>query len=141
MQFCTQTYSSQNEFFQLVSSLHLNLLLGERICGIITGISVACFFVMLLSGLVIWWPVKWRPKVLRNKLPIRKGTGKKRFNYDLHSVLGFYVLILALVICITGLVFAFDWADSSVQFVANGAHVVKKGKFLNLHLTPLTTFG
>ncbi|GAA4325764.1 PepSY-associated TM helix domain-containing protein [Mucilaginibacter gynuensis] len=119
---------TRNEFFQLVLSLHLNLLLGEHIGGMITGVSVACFFVILLSGLVIWWPAKWKKKALKAKVSIKKGTGKKRFNYDLHTVLGFYVLIPALIICITGLVFAFDWADSSVQYLANGAQVVKKRK-------------
>jgi uncharacterized iron-regulated membrane protein len=34
---------TRNEFFQLVLSLHLNLLLGEHIGGMITGISVTCF--------------------------------------------------------------------------------------------------
>ncbi|MBS7567056.1 PepSY domain-containing protein [Mucilaginibacter sp. Bleaf8] len=117
---------TRNEFFQLVLSLHLNLLLGERIGGLITGVSVACFFVILLSGLLLWWPKRWKQNVLKGKLLIKRGTGKKRFNYDLHSVLGFYVLIPALIICLTGLVFAFDWADHSVQFIANGGTSVKK---------------
>jgi len=119
---------TKNEFFQLAMSLHLNLLLGEHIGGMITGVSVTCFFLMLLSGLVIWWPKRWTPKAIRTKLLIKSGTGPKRFNYDLHNVLGFYVLIPALIISITGMVFAFDWADHSVQFVANGAQVVKKRK-------------
>jgi uncharacterized iron-regulated membrane protein len=119
---------TRNEFFQIVLSLHLHLLLGERIGGLVTGISVACFFIILLSGLVLWWPAKWKKKALKAKLTVKKGTGKKRFTYDLHTVFGFYVLIPALIICITGLVFAFDWASNSVQFVANGAQVVKKRK-------------
>jgi len=119
---------TRNEFFQVVLSLHLNLLLGEHIGGLITGISVTSFFVILLSSVVIWWPAKWKRKNLKAKVTIKRGTGLKRFNYDLHTVLGIYILIPVMIICITGMVFAFDWADSSVQFLANGAHTVKKRK-------------
>jgi uncharacterized iron-regulated membrane protein len=119
---------TRNEFFQLVLSLHLNLLLGEHIGGMITGISVTCFFVILLSSVVIWWPAKWKWKSLKPKVTIKAGSRPKRFNYDLHTVLGLYILIPVMIICITGMVFAFEWADNSVQFLANGAQVIKKRK-------------
>lgn len=119
---------TKNEFFQMVLSMHLNLLLGDRVGKVITGVSVACFFVILVSGLIIWWPKRLTFKHFKTKLQVKRGTGAKRFNYDLHNALGFYVLIPALIVCITGLVFAYDWAEDSVKFVANGGQVVKKRK-------------
>ena len=117
--------NTKNEFFNLVLNLHMNLLLGEP-GTIVTGISSLCFFLLLLSGLVLWFPRKWTRKGFRKGLLIKRGTGWKRLNYDLHNVSGFYLLMPALLISITGLVFAFTWADQSVQFIANGAAIVKK---------------
>lgn len=118
--------NTKNEFFQLVLNLHMNLLLGDSIGTMITGIAAACFFILLLSGLVLWFPRKWTKKGFKKGLLLQSGVGKKRFNYDLHNVMGFYILIPAMLICITGLVFAFSWADQSVQYLANGAKTVKK---------------
>src|SRR5215217_6128773 len=117
---------TRNEFFQLVLSTHLNLLLGEYIGTWVTGISVACFLVILISSIVIWWPAKWKKKSLKSKFAVKWGAGTKRFNYDLHTIFGIYALVPLLIICITGLVFAFTWADDSVQYVANGAKAIKK---------------
>jgi uncharacterized iron-regulated membrane protein len=119
---------TRNEFFQLVLNLHMNLLLGDKVGGMITGVCTLCFFVILISGLILWWPAKWKAKALKNKLTIKSGTSAKRFNYDLHNISGFYLLIPLLLICITGLVFAFPWADDTVQYVANGAKVLEKRK-------------
>ena len=118
--------NTKHEFFQLMLSLHMNLLLGDKIGTLITGISALCFFVLLLSGLYLWFPRKWTKKAFKRGIALKGDVGMKRMNYDLHNVLGFYALIPALLIVITGLVFAFSWADQSVQFLANGAKSVKK---------------
>lgn len=117
---------TRNEFFQLVLSLHRNLLLGDTVGGVVTGISALCFSILLLSGLILWLPHKWRAKAFKRALILKFNVGRKRLNYDLHNVLGFYSVIPALIISITGLVFAFDWADQSVQYVANGAKTLPK---------------
>jgi uncharacterized iron-regulated membrane protein len=115
-----------NEFFQLTLSLHRNLLLGDTVGGIITGTSALCFFILLLSGLVLWFPRKWKKKTFKRGLALKRSAGRKRLIYDLHNVFGFYILIPALLISTTGLVFAFEWADHAVQFVANGGEALKK---------------
>jgi len=115
-----------NEFFQLVLSLHRNLLLGDTVGGLITGISALCFFILLLSGLILWFPHKWTTKAVKKGLAFKSVVSNKRLNYDLHNISGFYILIPAMLICLTGLVFAFDWADQSVQYVANGAKAPQK---------------
>lgn len=117
---------TRNEFFQLVLSLHMNLLLGDTVGGLVTGISALCFFVLLLTGLVLWFPRKWKAKAFKKGLAFKRGVGIKRMIYDLHNVSGFYALIPAILICVTGLVFAFPWADQSVQFLANGGKNVEK---------------
>ncbi len=125
--------NTRNEFFQVVLNLHMNLLLGDTIGTMVTGISVLCFFILLLSGFVLWFPKKWKTKAFKKGLVFKPDAGKKRMNYDLHNILGFYALIPAMLISITGLVFAFSWADQSVQFLANGGKVAEK------RIIPLST--
>ncbi|MGV3508454.1 MAG: PepSY-associated TM helix domain-containing protein, partial [Sphingobacteriaceae bacterium] len=117
---------TKNEFFQLVLNIHMNLLLGKPIGSLITGTSALCFFVLLVSGLFLWWPKKWKIRNFKKGLLLKKNAGPKRRNYDLHNVLGFYTLMPAILICITGLVFAFDWADNAVQYTLNGGKVEKR---------------
>ncbi len=103
----TAIENSKTEFFQLMLQLHLHLLLGKKYGHPIVGYSTAIFAVTLLSGIVLWWPKKWKGKTLKRSIWFNIKTKWKRFNYDLHNVLGFYSFLLALAIAITGLVFSF----------------------------------
>ncbi|MCX2679285.1 PepSY-associated TM helix domain-containing protein [Galbibacter sp. EGI 63066] len=110
---------SKMEFFRIVVIIHYNLLLGS-VGKQIVGWSTVVFICLLLSGLVLWWPknktaakqvywFRWRPT-----------TKWKRKNYDLHNILGFYILGFGLVIALTGLVWAFNGFSSGVDWLANG---------------------
>jgi len=112
--------NSRNEFFQLVLSLHRNLLLGDWIGNPVVGCAVISFVLILISGLVLWWPKEWRRKKLKKNFLVKWDASPKRLNYDLHKVLGFYILIPMLITALTGLIFCFDWADNSVQYLFNG---------------------
>ncbi len=98
---------SKNEFFQLVLQLHMNLWLGKKVGSMIVGTATALFAVILLTGLVLWWPKKWKIKTLKRSLWFDFKVNKKRLNYDLHNILGIYACSFALLFAITGLVFAF----------------------------------
>ena len=117
---------SKNDFFQLVLSTHMNLLLGPHIGKPLVGYSTLIFFVLLVSGLVLWWPKKWKVRTVRKGLTFKKNAKVKRFNYDLHNVLGFYSLLPALIITVTGLVYSFDWVDESIQYMADGGKKADK---------------
>lgn len=56
----------------------------------IVGVSTLLFVVVLISGIVIWWP-RTR-KALKNSLRISVGRGFRRFWYDLHVAGGMYAL-------------------------------------------------
>lgn len=112
--------NTKYEFFTLVLRLHRNLLLNRSVGTLIIGISVILFVILLITGIVLWWP--------RNKAAIKKRvsfawkrtTQWKRKNYDLHNVFGFYSFFIVLIIALTGLVWSFDWFDNSVQWIVNG---------------------
>ena len=100
-------------FFQTVFRLHRWLMdsnpgNGKVFWGrIIVGTSTLAFVVILISGLVIWWPRN--RKMLKNRLQIALRKGKNRFWYDLHVAGGFYALLLLLVMALTGLTWSFEW--------------------------------
>ncbi|MBQ5888660.1 MAG: PepSY domain-containing protein [Bacteroidaceae bacterium] len=100
-------------FFRTVFRLHRWLMdsnpgEGKVFWGkIIVGASTIAFVVILLTGLVIWWPRN--RKMLKNRLQIALRKGKNRFWYDLHVAGGFYTLLLLLVMALTGLTWSFEW--------------------------------
>ena len=100
-------------FFRTVFRLHRWLMdsnpgEGKVFWGkIIVGASTLAFVVILLTGLVIWWPRN--RKMLKNRLQITFRKGKNRFWYDLHVAGGFYALLLLLVMALTGLTWSFEW--------------------------------
>ncbi len=120
--------NTKYEFFTIVLRLHRNLLLNRSIGTLVIGISVLFFVVLLITGIVLWWP--------KNKLNIKKTisfswkstTRWKRKNYDLHRVFGFYSSFILLIIALTGLVWSFDWFDHSVQWIVNGGVKTEKPK-------------
>ena len=100
-------------FFRTVFRLHRWLMdsnpgEGKVFWGkIIVGASTLAFVVILLTGLVIWWPRN--RKMLKNRLQIALKKGKNRFWYDLHVAGGFYAMLLLLVMALTGLTWSFEW--------------------------------
>lgn len=111
--------NSKLEFFRLILMLHYNLLL-EDVGGLIIGWSTFIFVILLISGLILWWPKSKAAAKQRFSFKWKATTKWKRKNYDLHNILGFYTLIFALLIALTGMVWAFSWFDNSVQWIANG---------------------
>ncbi|HVU98045.1 MAG TPA: PepSY-associated TM helix domain-containing protein [Puia sp.] len=105
------------EFFTVVRNLHTELLLGS-VGKAIVHFNTLFFFFILLSGLVLWWPKKWR--FVKKAVVIGAAGGNaKRLNFDLHRVLGFYALPILLVISFTGLFMAFDATKQLVSFVTH----------------------
>jgi uncharacterized iron-regulated membrane protein len=91
---------TERDWLSVVLSLHRTLLLGKAGEAIIFC-NVWIFLVMLVSGMILWLPRRW--KQWRQGLTIKKNASAKRRNYDLHSVLGFYAWLPLLLIAITGI--------------------------------------
>ncbi len=52
-----------------------------------------------MTGIVVWWPGVSRWK---RSLGVKRGVGWKRFNWDLHSALGFWLFLFMLMWGISG---------------------------------------
>ena len=111
--------NTKYEFFTLILRLHRNLLLNRQVGKMIIGTSVIIYVILLLSGLVLWWPKNKKSIRQRISFAWKEKTKWRRKNYDLHNVPGFYSLFIVLIIALTGLVWSFDWFDNTVQWIAN----------------------
>jgi len=111
------------EFFQLVKMFHWSFLLQTKYGQPIVGWSVFIFVILLITGLVLWWPAKMRKKAFKKALTINWRGKKRVLNYDLHNVLGFYSMGLTLILSLTGMVWAFKWFMGLVYVVASGTTV------------------
>lgn len=111
---------AKKDFFEIVLDLHRRLLLGEKIGKTITGYSTLIFAIILLSGLVIWYPRKMSKAMLKGMFFIKTSANWKRINYDVHNVLGFYAVIPLLLISYSALMWNFEDVDQWVKNTLNG---------------------
>lgn len=104
-------------FFDVVVELHTSLLLGE-IGTEIVRYATLIFFLLIISGIYLWWPKKKLNLKQRLKFDWKKSTKWKRKNFDLHSVLGFYASWIIIFAVITGLAWGFKWVDKTIYAIA-----------------------
>jgi uncharacterized iron-regulated membrane protein len=106
------------DFFNIILQGHYYLWLPAQVGKPVVAISTLIFVVLLITGIVLWWP---RSRVhLKQSLTLKWNTGWKRRNYDLHNVPGFYIFFLGLILALTGLVWGFQWFANSVYWTASG---------------------
>ena len=88
--------------------MHRWLLLDSAIGRPIVGVATIIFILLSISGLVLWFPKKLKWKNLKSGFRIKTKANWKRVNHDLHNTLGFYSLILIIIMCLTGLCWSFE---------------------------------
>jgi uncharacterized iron-regulated membrane protein len=75
-------------------------LLADRTGRLVNGAGAVLLTLLCLTGAVIWWPGTarwWRSLFVRRKV------GWKRFNWDLHSAMGFWMFLFVLMWGISGI--------------------------------------
>lgn len=128
-------------FFPFVLEGHRYLWLPKEIGSQIVAWSTVIFAIMLITGLVLWWPKNRKNRRQRLKLDWKENTNWKRKNYDLHSVLGFYISFVAIIIIFTGLIMAFEPFQETVYNSIGGEKEVAWRLPQNISETPATTEG
>lgn len=136
----TGTRRENESFFHIMLQLHRYLCLEET-GKAITGVACLMFIVIMITGLVLWWPKR---KQVRQRLTVKWDAKFKRLNWDLHAVFGFYVLPFTLVIALTGLVWSYRWVNNLIFVTLDGkpqqkreAPVVAAGRTAALLPNPL----
>lgn len=119
-----RVYDEKNGFFQIVKTIHWSFLLKQDWGKYVVGIPVIIFIIMLISGIILWWPKNKAARKQRFSFKWKNIKSWKRKNYDLHNVLGFYTSIFALIFSITGLFYAFFVVQAMIYVVFSGGNTV-----------------
>lgn len=93
------------EFFLFIQQLHRTLTVGS-VGKQITGACTLILIMFVLSGLYLRWPKKHTFKQWFMIKPKLKG---RNFLWDLHAVVGTWVVIFYLILACTGLYWSYDW--------------------------------
>jgi len=114
------------DFFHFIDEGHRHLWLPDKIGKAITGWGTFIFFILLITGLILWWPKNLRKSNIDKSFKIKWRAKFKRVNYDLHNVLGFYSLILALLMAVTALIMSFSWFNKGIYWLTGGNNHLPK---------------
>lgn len=105
---------SVKPFLSSVTRLHRWLFMkpdnphgGLSVGRVVMAISSMCMVLVLLTGVVVWWPKS--KKMLKSRLKVSTSKGFRRFVYDTHVSLGIYVFVFLFLMALTGPVFSFGW--------------------------------
>ncbi|WP_428223363.1 PepSY-associated TM helix domain-containing protein [Flavobacterium sp.] len=101
--------NEEEGFFHFIFQGHMYLWLPQALGQIVAATATLLFLFLVITGLVLWYPK--RKKELKKRVWFRwkEDIKWKRKNFDLHSIIGFYVSLLALIFIITGLAWGFPW--------------------------------
>jgi uncharacterized iron-regulated membrane protein len=90
--------------------LHDNLLAHDT-GRLVNGAGAVCLIALSLTGIIIWWPGSKR---WRRALVVRRGVNWRRFNWDLHSAVGFWTFVLVFVWAVSGVYLVFPHPFSTL---------------------------
>lgn len=125
-----------HEFFSAVERLHrtLGAPLGSKSIGHwMTAISNLLFGVLILLGLILWFPRKRSWKAFRPSIAFRKGLSGKARDWNWHNVIGIWCALPLLVIVLTGVVMSFDWANTLLFRLSGSAAPAARHKESDFH--------
>lgn len=110
-------------FFAFILKGHIRLWLPKEIGEQLVGASILIFILIIISGFILWIPKKRKNLKQRLKFDWKSTTRWKRKNFDLHTVIGFYICSLALVLAFTGSVMSYNWLKYVVYISTGGDKV------------------
>jgi uncharacterized iron-regulated membrane protein len=117
------------DFFRVVTMGHYYLWLPAHIGQPIVASATLIFLVMMITGLILWWPKNKAAR--KQRFTIKWDAKWRRKNYDLHNVLGFYATWVAIILALTGMVWGFQW-------FANGVHKAAGGETSLVYIEPVS---
>lgn len=87
----------------------------------ITGWSNMAFLVLVLTGMVLWWPRNLTWSSVRNVLWFRRTTSPKARDFNWHNVVGIWSAIPLALVVVSATVISFPWASDLVYKVVGEA--------------------
>lgn len=119
-----KTRDMNSEFFRWILNGHMYLWLPQPIGKAVTGASTLIFLVMVISGIILWWPTNKARR--KSSYKVKWSASPKRLNYDLHNVFGFYVSWILIFTIITGLYWSYEWTSKATYWAISGGETKPK---------------
>ncbi|WP_421826123.1 PepSY-associated TM helix domain-containing protein [Larkinella sp.] len=110
----------ETDFFHFILHGHYYLWLPEEIGQPVVAYGTLVFTILLITGMVLWWPKKWSRSNRDKSFKVKWKAQWRRVNYDLHNVPGFYALFISLTLAITGMIFGIQWLGNSIYWTTSG---------------------
>jgi len=114
----------ETDFFRFILNGHRFLWMPVEIGRPIVNYGTLIFVIIMITGMVLWWPRKWTKAARDQSFKIRWKASFKRVNYDLHNVLGFYSLLVVLAMALTGMVYGIKWYSNGLYWVTSGGQTL-----------------
>lgn len=105
----------KKDFFGVLLNLHMYLLLPPGIGRVVVGWVCIGFFIILISGFLMW--INWKSL---NLWAWKIGASWKRKNFDIHRNLGIISFLFALIFLFTGWIWAFPAYENKVYKLLTG---------------------
>jgi uncharacterized iron-regulated membrane protein len=118
---CGVSNDHELAFFRTVQSMHQWLFMapashdGTSFGKILIGVTALCAVVILISGIVLWWPRNM--KMLKSRLSVHFNKGWRRFVFDSHVSLGIYATVFLLLMALTGPTMSFSWYNKGASAI------------------------
>ncbi|MBO9565459.1 MAG: PepSY domain-containing protein [Niastella sp.] len=113
-----KTKDMEAGFFHWVLDGHFYLWLPPTIGQPVVATATLVFVVMMISGLILWWPKNKAAR--KQRFSVKWNARWRRVNYDLHNVFGFYMTWVVIFIALTGLVWGFQWFSKAAYWALGG---------------------
>jgi uncharacterized iron-regulated membrane protein len=121
-------YNEKYDLFPILKAIHWSLLLNSDWGKYVVGIPVVLFIIMLITGIILWWPQNKKMRKGRFSFDWKNVKTWKRKNYDLHNILGFYASFVAIILSLSGIYFAYPWVKNAFNFTLSGSLELPKEK-------------
>ncbi len=108
------------DFFRFILDGHMYLWLPVKIGSFLVRYGTLVFLVLLVSGLILWWPKNKAAAKQRYWFRWKKSTKWRRKNYDLHNISGFYMFLILFIVGLTGAIMGLEWLGESMHWVFSG---------------------
>jgi uncharacterized iron-regulated membrane protein len=106
-----------NNFFEMTTNLHRWFRTtnegDHQVQKMIKGITVILFLVMVISGVILWWPTA--------VFKLNRKLKNKAKQWNRHNVFGIWFAPFIVLLSVTGLIMAHQWANNLLFLVTNSA--------------------
>ena len=108
------------DFWHFIRRGHRSLWLPFHIGRPIVNYSTLVFVLVLISGMVRWFPKTKKALRKRVRFNWKSRTPLKRRLVDMHGIFGFYMFFFLLVISFTGMVWGIEWWSKGLYGMTTG---------------------